>query len=110
MYDIIYLPKHSNYQVKFLERGDCYAIDFDLYDDKTYAPFKINLKNPKTFNEKLQWLKLYNRRPEYSAMVDKYEVKKYVTDRIGEKYVVPLYGVWDRFEDIDFDSLICWIS
>jgi len=48
MYDIIYLPKHSNYQVKFLECGDCYAIDFDLYDDKTYAPFKINLKNPKT--------------------------------------------------------------
>ena len=64
-----------------------------------------DLKNPKTFNEKLQWLKLYDRKPEYTVMVDKYEAKKYVSDIIGEDHVIPTLGVWDRFEDIDFDSL-----
>ncbi len=67
--------------------------------------YELDLDAPKTFCEKLQWLKLYDRRPEYSTMVDKYEVKKYVAERIGEKYVIPLLGVWDRFEDIDFDAL-----
>lgn len=66
---------------------------------------RLNLKNPQTFNEKLQWLKLYDRRPAYTTMVDKYEVKKYVADRIGEEYIIPTLGVWDRFEDIDFDAL-----
>jgi len=65
----------------------------------------INWDNPKSFNEKLQWLKIYNRNPEYSKMVDKYEVKKYVANIIGEKYVIPTIGVWDRVEDIPFDTL-----
>jgi hypothetical protein len=64
-----------------------------------------NLKNPTTFNEKLQWLKLYDRKPEYTQMVDKYEVKKFVADKIGDKYVIPLLGVWDSFDEIDFDKL-----
>lgn len=67
--------------------------------------YKLDLKNPKTFSEKLQWLKLYNRKPEYTAMVDKYEAKKYVANIIGEEYIIPTLGVWDRFEDIDFDKL-----
>lgn len=66
---------------------------------------QLNLDNPQTFSEKLQWLKLYNRRPEYTMMVDKYAVKNYVTSIIGEEYVIPTLGVWDRPEDIDFDSL-----
>ena len=66
---------------------------------------KLNLKKPQTFNEKLQWIKLYDRKPEYTMMVDKYEVKKYIADTIGEKYVIPTLGVWDSFNDIDFDSL-----
>ena len=66
---------------------------------------KLNLKNPQTFNEKLQWLKLYDRNPEYTRMVDKYEAKKYVAERIGEEYIIPTLGVWDKVEDIDFDSL-----
>lgn len=66
---------------------------------------KLNLKNPKTFNEKLQWLKLYDRRPEYTTMVDKYEAKKYVAELIGQDYIIPTLGVWDRFEDINFESL-----
>lgn len=65
----------------------------------------LDLDNPKTFNEKLQWLKLYNRKPEYSTMVDKYAVKEYVASIIGEEYIIPTYGVWDKFDDIDFDSL-----
>lgn len=66
---------------------------------------KLNLKDPQTYNEKLQWLKLYDHRPEYTAMVDKYEAKKYVADIIGEEYIIPTLGVWDRFEDIDFKTL-----
>lgn len=66
---------------------------------------KLNLDNPTTYNEKLQWLKLYDRKPIYTAMVDKYEVKKYVSNLIGEEHIIPTYGVWDRFEDIDFDEL-----
>ena len=66
---------------------------------------KLNLKNPQTYNEKLQWLKLYDRKPEYITMVDKYEAKKYVAERIGEEYIIPTLGVWDKVEDIDFDTL-----
>ena len=65
----------------------------------------LDLDNPVTFNEKLQWLKLYDRQPIYTTLVDKYEVKKYVADLIGEEYVIPTLGVWDRFEDIDFNAL-----
>lgn len=64
-----------------------------------------NLKNPKTFNEKLQWLKLYDRRPEYTQMVDKVEAKKYVANIIGEEYIIPTLGVWDCPDDIDWDRL-----
>jgi hypothetical protein len=66
---------------------------------------ELNLDNPQTFNEKLQWLKLYDRKPEYTAMADKYEVRKFVAEKIGEEYLIPLLGVWDRFEDIDFNKL-----
>lgn len=67
--------------------------------------YKLNLKNPKTFNEKLQWLKIHNRRPEYTKMVDKYEAKLYVAEKLGEEYIIPSLGVWDKFDDIDFDGL-----
>ena len=65
----------------------------------------IDLKSPKTFNEKLQWLKLYNRDPGYTKMVDKYEAKKYVASVIGEEYIIPTYGVYNSFDEIDFDAL-----
>lgn len=65
----------------------------------------LDLENPKTYNEKLQWLKLYDRKPVYTTMVDKYEVKPYVADRIGESYVIPTLGIWDSFDEIDFDTL-----
>ena len=66
---------------------------------------RLDLKNPKTFNEKIQWLKLYNRRPELTMMADKYKVREYVAAKIGEEHIIPLLGVWERAEDIDFDAL-----
>lgn len=64
-----------------------------------------DLENPKTFNEKLQWLKLHDRNPLYTTLVDKYRVKQWVADRIGEQYVTTTYAAWDRAEDIDISGL-----
>ncbi len=66
---------------------------------------RLNLKNPQTFSEKLQWLKLYDRKPEYIMMGDQLAAKDYVAGIIGKEYVIPTLGVWDKPEDIDFDSL-----
>ncbi len=82
-------------------------------DDKSYIKLKyrlmvkskLNLENPLTFNEKLQWLKLYDRKPEYTKMVDKYEAKKYVANIIGKKYIIPTLGIYNKFEEIDFEKL-----
>lgn len=86
---------------------------FDSMPDEMYLKLmfharmgkKLNLKDPKTFNEKLQWLKLYNRKPEYTKMVDKYEAKKYIAEKIGEEYIIPTIGVWNSFDEIDFAKL-----
>ena len=72
---------------------------------KLYMGYELNLDNPQTFSEKLQWLKLYNRKPEYTQMVDKVGAKEYVASIIGEEYIIPTLGVWDRVEDIDWDTL-----
>lgn len=85
----------------------------NLFPDKLYLQImyflacgkKLDLKHPKTFNEKLQWLKLYNHNPLYTTMVDKVEAKKYVAKKIGEEYIIPTLGVWDEPEDIDFEKL-----
>lgn len=66
---------------------------------------RLNLDNPKTFNEKLQWMKLYYREPICSIMVDKYEAKKYVSELVGEDYIIPTYGVYDSFDEINFSEL-----
>lgn len=65
----------------------------------------LNLKDPKRFTEKLQWLKLNYYKPVYTVMVDKYQAKEYVKQLIGEQYVIPLLGVWDNFDDIDWNQL-----
>ena len=67
--------------------------------------YMLNLQNPKTFNEKIQWLKLYYRKPEFTMMVDKYAVKKYVASIIGEEYIIPTLCVWDRPEEIEWEKL-----
>ena len=82
-------------------------------DDEKYIKFiyffcfwkKLNLNNPQTYSEKLQWIKLYDRRNIYTTIVDKYSVKEYVASIIGEEYIIPTIGVWDRFEDIDINKL-----
>ena len=84
-----------------------------FFSDKTYISLKyrlvfgkkLDLENPKTYNEKLQWLKLYNRKDEYTTMVDKFAVREYVANKIGEEYLIPSLGVWDNPEDINFDEL-----
>lgn len=72
-----------------------------------YAVFdrKLDLDNPKSYNEKLQWIKLHDRCPEYTMMVDKYAVKAYVADKIGADHIIKTLGVWDSFDDIDFSML-----
>ena len=66
---------------------------------------RLNLKTPETFNEKIQWLKLYDRNPQYTFMVDKITAKEYVASVLGEEYIIPTLGVWDKFDDINFDKL-----
>ena len=66
---------------------------------------KLELNHPETFNEKIQWLKLYERDSRYTELVDKYEVRKHITEVIGEEYLIPLVGVWDDFERINFAEL-----
>lgn len=88
-----------------------YALRFipdDIYIQLNYfAHFKkfCNLNNPKTYNEKLNWLKLHDHNPTYTSLVDKYEVKEHVAKTIGNEYIIPTLGVWDSFDDIEFDKL-----
>lgn len=84
-----------------------------VFSDRTYLKLifrvrmgqKLNLDNPKTYNQKLQWLKLYNRKPEYTRLVDKASFKDYISHTLGKEYIIPSIGVWDKFEDIDFQAL-----
>ena len=94
-------------------RYKCAAGVYNKMPDEEFLKLKfkylmgkdLDLENPQTFNEKLQWLKLNDRKPIYTTMVDKAEAKKYVAGIIGEEHIIPTYGVWERFDDIDFDAL-----
>lgn len=100
--------KYPPYFIWLLDQKNIIRIPDKLYLKILYKIVlkkKLDLKNPKTFNEKLQWLKLYDRNPEYTKMVDKYEAKEYVSSIIGEEYIIPTLGVYDKFEDINFDKL-----
>jgi hypothetical protein len=70
-----------------------------------YSGKKLNLKNPREFNEKIQWLKVYYKDPRLTQLVDKYSVRKYVKEKVGEKYLNELLGVYHRSKDVDFSSL-----
>lgn len=90
-----------------------YKIGLFIYNDKQYVKRQykrvfgknLDLSNPKTFNEKIQWLKLNNRNSMLKQYVDKYDVRKYVADKIGESYLNNIYGVYDKAEDINFEEL-----
>ena len=84
-----------------------------IFPDELYLKIKyfiklkrrLNLKNPERYNEKIQWLKLHDRNPDYTKLVDKYEVKEIIKEILGEEYIIPTLGVYNRFDDIDFDKL-----
>lgn len=99
--------KIKSAKIRFLRAFDWALTDRQylkiLFRIKMGKPLRLD--PPVTFNEKLQWLKLYNRRDEYTDMVDKVEAKRFAAERIGENYIIPTLGVWDSFDDIDFDSL-----
>lgn len=86
---------------------------FRLIPDKLYIKIKyllcigkkLDLNNPQGLNEKMQWLKLYDRNPLYTNLVDKYKVREYIKNAIGEEYLIPLLGVYDGYDEIDFNSL-----
>lgn len=94
--------------IKILDR-----LSFLIPTDRLYLRIRyflfmkkpLHLRKPETFNEKLQWLKLYNRNPLYTTLVDKYEVKDYVAKKIGSEHIIPTLGVWNSADEIDFDSL-----
>ena len=89
-------------------RGKYDSMPDDAYLKRRYKAFtgkELPLEDPKTFNEKLQWLKIHDRRPEYTMMADKYLVRQYIAEKLGEQYLIPLLGVWDDPDDIDFDKL-----
>ena len=90
----------------------CYGLhnkmkDKEFLEKKFKSVFhrKLDLENPQTLNEKLQWLKLYDRKSEYTKYVDKFLVRDHVKEILGEEYLIPLLGVWEKSEDIDFDQL-----
>lgn len=92
----------------FAARGRFRWMPDDLYLRLCYRASlgkKLDLKNPQTYTEKLQWLKLHNRKPEYSIMVDKYRVRDYIREQLGEEYLIPLLGVWNDPDEINFDEL-----
>lgn len=101
------------YSIQESKRKDLYKKYECIMDDRKYLEsrfemimgYKLDLDNPQTFNEKLQWLKINDRKSIYTQMVDKYEVKKYVGDAIGYEYIVPALGVWNSFDEIDFSML-----
>lgn len=107
-----YITNENDYRYHFHTVLMCITIKDFLSDErflkrmfKDKTGYDLNLDNPQTFNEKLQWLKIHDRKPEYTVMVDKYKVKQYIAEKIGEQYVIPLLGVWDNANDIDFNKL-----
>lgn len=105
--------------IRFISDGDYRFLinanrgKYDSMDDETYLRKKykaimgreLDLDSPETFSEKLQWLKLHDRKPEYSVYADKYAVREHIAKTLGEQYLIPLLGVWDSPDEIDFDSL-----
>lgn len=99
----------KNYRFLVLaSRGKYDSMDDEEYLKRKYKSIfdmELDLENPVTYNQKIQWLKLYYRRPDYTQYVDKYEVRSFVSKTIGEEYLVPLLGVWNSPKDIEFEKL-----
>lgn len=103
-----YLKEPNNLIISLSVRGFFRFLSDEKYLKLLYFSYlnkKLNLKNPKSFNEKIQWLKLNDRNVIYNKLVDKYEVRKFVKEKIGEEYLIPEIGVYDNFKEIDFSKL-----
>lgn len=107
---------------KYIKRPEKLVCDICDYDNHRFAPLisdklhlrclfkkymkaKLNLSNPKTFSEKLQWLKLHERKPEYTIMADKAAVKQYISDKLGPDFIIPTIGIYDSVDEIPFEEL-----
>ena len=99
----------KNFRTMVLGRRGFYkTMPDDIYLKRVFKSSigrTLDLENPKTYNEKLQWLKINERRPEFTMMVDKYKVRNYIKQVLGEEYLIPLLGVWDEPDAMDFNSL-----
>ncbi len=123
MYNFFVKVREKLYVIwKYIKKPEKLICDICDYDNHRFAPFisdklylkclfkkhmktKLNLSNPKTFSEKLQWLKLYNRKPEYTIMADKALVKDFITKKIGKDFVIPTIGVYNSVDELPFDDL-----
>ncbi len=103
---LFHQEKAERYRYEMLAHADPAEyprLTAELY--RFYTGKALHLDCPRSFNEKIQWIKLYEADPLKTRLTDKYQVREWVAEKIGEQYLIPLLGVWDRFEDIDFDSL-----
>lgn len=103
-----YIPEKIFLKIyRLASQGKIFVPDkiFQKWDYKIHCGKKLSFKNPQTFTEKLQWMKYYYHNPEYTKLVDKFEVRKYVSEKIGEEYLVPIYGVYNSWDEINFDEL-----
>jgi hypothetical protein len=103
-----FIKKPGYFITSAASRGLLDWVPDELYIKLLHRMFmgeKCSLNPPRTYNEKLQWLKLHDRKPEYVKMVDKYEVRSYIKELFGEEYLIPCYGVYNTFEEIDFERL-----
>lgn len=120
LFEIIYEKLYKIW--KYIKKPEKLVCDICNYNNHRFAPLipdklylkclfkkhmgtKLNLSNPTTFSEKMQWLKLYDRRPEYFVMADKAEVKKYVSDKINKEIVIPTIGIYNSVDEVPFDDL-----
>lgn len=96
---LVHLARHWPFRYCFSDKR------FTELFYRAYQHRPLDLDNPKSFSEKLQWLKLYDHNPRYTQLTDKYLVRDYVKEAIGEQHLIPLLGKWERVDDIDFSLL-----
>ena len=102
------LIRHPKFFLLIGDKLNLYRLSDERYLKLMYEyklSRKLNLDNPTTFNEKIQWLKLHDRKDIYTIMVDKYLAKDYVANLIGSNYIIPTLGIYEKFDDIDFEKL-----
>ena len=98
------IAKKTPFINNLFDRDNIYKYELKKWWYKTKNK-ALNLENPRTFNEKIQWLKLYDTTPIKTYLSDKYLVRKWIKDKIGEEYLIPLLGIYNKFEEIDFKNL-----